>query len=179
MKLIPLSQFKKCKNRELNLFAQVDDADYEWLMKWRWQAQKEKCRDKYYAVATISGKPTKMHRLIMGATDPKITIDHVRTEETLNNQRANLRVATNLQQSWNRRKQKTSKSKYKGVVIGFDRKDRKTTNVSTEFYVSYRLNMRINGIKIRKSFKTEKAAARAYDELAKIHFGEFVNLNFP
>lgn len=108
-----------------------------------------------------------------------ITVDHVVTGETLNNQKKNLRLATPIQQSWNRRKQKQGKSKYKGVYICRERKDRKTTNCSEEYYISYRLCIRINGVKVSTCYKTEEAAALAYDELAKKHFGEFAKLNFP
>ena len=146
MKLIPLSQFKKCKNRELNLFAQVDDTDYEWLMKWRWQAQKEKHSDKHYAVAAVNGKLTKMHRLIMGVTDPKITIDHI-DRNTLNNQTLNLRKATPLQQSWNRGNQKNTLSKFKGVsIIRIYKRKLKDGSVNIHVYKNpFSAKIRLNG----------------------------------
>lgn len=63
MKRIKLTQGK---------YALVDDSDYEYLNQWKWCA----IRDRGNWYATKGGFKTKliikMHRLILGVTDPKV-----------------------------------------------------------------------------------------------------------
>lgn len=96
--------------------ALVDDEHYEWLNQWKWYAQPK--RDTYYAfkVERVGScrKTVRMHRLIMGITDPKVQVDH-RDHNGLNNQCFNLRKATNQQNTQNRRKPSNNTSGYKGV----------------------------------------------------------------
>lgn len=56
----------------------------------------------------------KMHRLIMGITDPQIQVDHI-NHDTLDNQRCNLRVATKSQNTSHRRIPMHNSSGYLGV----------------------------------------------------------------
>lgn len=93
-----------------------------------------------------------------------LTVDH-KDRDILNNQKYNLRLATNEQQQHNTGPRLGKK--YKGVYI---RKYNGT--FSTEIQVG----------KERKyfgKFATEEEAARKYDELAKEYHGEFAYLNFP
>lgn len=177
MKIIPLSSFAKCKNFG-KYFTTVSDEDYELLNQYKWQAQENKY-GAVYAVSSIGGKMIKMHRLIMGVSDPSISIDHA-NGNTLCNERFNLRIATNSQQAQNRKQFSCSSSTYKGVHVSKERKDRKTTNISDEYYISYRVRIRVGGKKINiGSFKNEIDAAKAYDKAARQHFGEFARVNFP
>lgn len=94
--------------------ALVDDEDYEALKNIRWTTQYKPCGNAY-ATCSVSGTTTtlRMHRVIMDA--PKgIEVDH-RDGNGLNNQRANLRLATDAQNSMNKKKAKNMTSKYKGV----------------------------------------------------------------
>lgn len=173
MKEIALS--KEGKNRG-KYAALVDDDDYEWLNQWRWCAYED--RNITYAIRTYVDKDnrqshtTSMHRQILGLTDPKIKCDH-RDHDGLNNQRSNLRVATHAQNMANLRPRKNTTSKYKGVkAVEYKSESRHTIN--------WHASMKINGACTHLgSFKTEEEAAIAYDEAAKIHHGEFANLNFP
>lgn len=54
-----------------------------------------------YAVAKINRKEVRMHRFILGTTDPDIVVDHI-DRNRLNNTRENLREFTLLQNANNR-----------------------------------------------------------------------------
>lgn len=77
MKHINLSQTRKSKNKELNLFAIVDDEDYDYLMQWRWGVRKY--GNRYYAerhfIVDKKRKCQSMHQLIIGKSD-NLIIDH-------------------------------------------------------------------------------------------------------
>lgn len=110
-------------------------------------------------------KNIKIHRLILGITDPKIKIDH-KNRSSLDNRRSNLRVATDAQNSANQSKRKTRcSSKYKGVCLHAHGKWMARIKVN---YIGYHLGY----------FEKEEDAARTYDKAAKKHFGKFANLNF-
>jgi hypothetical protein len=105
-------------------FAQVDAADYEWLMAGpKWYADVHRRKDgsilAIYAARNIRkddgahGRQS-MHRFILGVTDPKIEVDH-HNGNGLDNKRENLRVATSQQNKCNQRMSTKNISGYKGV----------------------------------------------------------------
>lgn len=81
-------------------FAKVDDADYEWLIQWRWRVTiGSGCGTKPYAVRTgqkHEGKLWKkniyMHRQIANPPDDKV-VDHLNSDG-LDNQRHNFEITT-------------------------------------------------------------------------------------
>lgn len=166
MKLIPLS--KKGKKNAGKYYAQVDDADYDFLMQWDW-AYLKIGNNEY---ATRQGKEGEaryvyMHRFILETKDKNTQIDH-RDGNGLNCQRSNMRESTLAQNRCNRRIHKNKASKYLGVFI----KDRKN--------IRYYARLTKNGKGIYAgSFKTELEAAMAYDKKALELHGEFARLNFP
>jgi hypothetical protein len=99
--------------------ALIDDADYELVSRYRWHAwevQRPGGRvDGPYAAAATrqGGRKTSvlMHKLITGHP---IT-DHA-NGDGLDNRRANLRLATTVQNGYNRRSQTGHSSQYKGVT---------------------------------------------------------------
>lgn len=111
-RLIPLTR---------GLWTIVDASNYEWLMQWRWYAQKRPDGKRHYAVRAArdsSGKEIKirMHRLILGLDQGDVTLgDHIRPEETLNNTRGNLRLADAGESQRNRHIPKNNTSGLKGV----------------------------------------------------------------
>lgn len=98
------------------LVALVDDADFEALNRHKWSALKA-CRT-WYAVRESETGFAYMHRVI--AVTPKgVKTDHM-DGNGLNNQRANLRVCTNGQNSRNQTRKRTGReftSRFRGVSL--------------------------------------------------------------
>lgn len=143
--------------------ALIDDEDYDLVKHIKWTAHAEK--KLYYATGHYKNKAYKMHRVIMGITDPKIIVDH-KNGDGLNNTRSNLRIATTAQNIANGRPRMGFTSKYKGVH--WDR-----------FTGKWRVQVQSkeDGIKRLGRFGNEVHAALAYNEVAaKIH-GEFARVN--
>ena len=153
-KQIPLTQGK---------VALVSDHRFEYLNQWKWTASKT--QGKRYAVNSSKGK---MHRLITGAP-VGMDVDHV-DGDGLNNQDENLRVCTHAENGYNRRKLASNNTTgYKGVSIFRDGK-----------FVRYQAKIRVASKLLHLGlFTTAEAAARAYDQAAREHFGDFAALNFP
>ncbi len=181
MKLIPLSE--KSKINSGKHFAMVDDEDYDNLIKFKWYINK-----RGYVVRGIYIRETqktiivKMHRLILGLTDPNINGDHI-DRNRLNNQRSNLRSCTLIQNNFNKSKRKNGSltSIYKGV--SFARRNKKFLlqdgTIKIYEYTFIRATLSFNKKQIHLGyFKTQEEAARAYDRGAIKYFGEFASLNF-
>lgn len=157
---------------------QVDDADYEWLSKWNWVAT----RGGEYHYASRWPKKKKgqkgngpviwMGHEIFGTIPEGMKLDY-KDRNPLNNQRANLRLADKYQDRHNTGPQKTKNGRpttsvYKGVSFN--------KNSKTKPWV---MQLTAKGVRHRETFDNEIEAAKAFDQLAKIHHGEFAFLNFP
>jgi len=147
----------------------VDDEDYYMLSKIKWQATES--LNTFYASASLprvggKQKTVKMHRLILGVTDPKIHCDH-RDGNGLNNQKSNLRICTNGENQRNACLRTDNKTGFKGVCF-YSREGRFISRISVGKR-TFRLGSYLNA----------EDAARAYDKAAKIYHGEFARLNFP
>lgn len=160
---IPLSQ---------GLIALVDAADANMIGQWKWYALKtlrHQAIPHFYAVRNSPRGEGKrhlisIHRTILDA--PKgLDVDHI-NGDTLDNRRANLRLATRSQNVANRH-HFANKHGYLGVAKTDSGKffAQLQTARKTYFSPSYYL--------------TIEEAAAAYDGLARHHFGEFARLNFP
>jgi hypothetical protein len=158
MKLIPLTQSK---------FAMVDDADYEWLMQWKWCAIWDGWN--WYAVRYVGPKKNRkripMHRMIVKAKKNQ-KVDHG-DNNGLNDQRYNLRICSNKENARNRRPQRHKSSKYKGVY--WNKQTRK-------WHVQIMIDQKNIYLGL---YTNERIAALAYDVKAQEIFGEFAYLNFP
>jgi hypothetical protein len=92
-----------------NQVALVDDADYKWLMQWKWCAHWARYTKSFYAERHIrlsDGKktPLQMHRQILGLErGNELQGDH-KNHDTLDNRRENLRIVTGSENQWNRKK---------------------------------------------------------------------------
>lgn len=154
-----------------NIFAIVDDEDYYWLSQWNWNAVSIK--NKLYVRRSKKKGILKsgikyevfIHRVIMKCTDSNLVVDHI-DNNPLNNQKSNLRVCTKAENNRNTSSHKDSSSKYLGVTYDKARK-------------KWNAQLMVNGKRVlTKRYTTEIEAAYAYDTAAKLHVGQYANLNF-
>jgi hypothetical protein len=166
MKEIKLSQEGKNRGKYVAL---VDDWNYDRLNEYSWSVYKND--GVYYARRMefdgLKQKSIYMHQQILIPTDGYES-EH-RDGNGLNNQESNLRNATHSQNQMNRKT--WGKSNYHGV--SFNNVKTKTGNVQ---YIRAQIRVDKKRVSLGQ-FKTEKEAALAYNEAAKIHHGEFANLN--
>lgn len=117
---------------------------------------------KYAQIRILDDKtPFGLHRFVLGLTrHDKAIADHI-NGNTLDNRRANLRIATPSQSAMNTRPK--SKRRYKGMTFG---------------YGKWQAKIRVDGKVISLgAYATEVEAARAYNEAAKRLHCEFAWLN--
>ena len=157
MKLIPLTQ---------GYFAQVDDADFEKVSQFKWQASVNRYKDgsvrNVYAQRMVTkpdGGQTSimLHRFILKITD-SIEVDH-EDHDGRNCQKYNLRSATLSQNQGNAKVRKDNSSGFKGV-----------SHFRNKWHAM--LQHRHLGY-----FDDKIAAARRYDQAAVSAFGEFALTN--
>jgi hypothetical protein len=146
-------------NLSKDMMARVSGIDYALLQKHKW------CVSNGYAASRIDGHLVYMHRLILNAP-AGVGIDHIDGDK-LNNERGNLRLATQRQNMRNQPRHRQGTSGYKGVSLRND-----TGKYAAHITVDYKkLSL--------GCYADPVVAARAYDEAARLHFGEFARLNFP
>lgn len=155
----------------------VDDADYLYLTKWKWQVSKMG-----YAVrcTNIGGRaPSKggtgrqviilMHRQIMGlecgGQQPRSQVVHHKNGIKLDNQKENLEIITQKENARCSDKPKTNSSGFKGVSW---------SNRDKCWYAHIVVNMVKKHIGI---FRCPIEAAIAYDSAALKHFGDYAKTN--
>lgn len=149
--------------------ALVDDADYEELSKYKWQALN--MNGNFYAVRQTSKKEGKGFTVLMSRQilrlkrgDPRQG-DH-QNHNTLDNRQDNLRICTVQENHMNQKRQRGTSSKFKGV--SWAKRARKW-----EAYI------KISGKKKHLGYWTmEKLAALAYDFTALKYHREFAYFNF-
>jgi hypothetical protein len=143
----------------------VDDEDYERLAAHKWSAQHS--RNTVYAVrrGTSSGSLIMMHREILHLEHTTARIDH-RDRDGLNNQKSNLRIATQSQNQQNAVRSKPALSGYRGVQQ--TRGGRWTARAT------------LNGVtRHLGTYDTPEQAALAFDAYWRASGSEFATLNFP
>ncbi len=149
-----------------NLSFVVDEEDFEDVILQRWHAVQTRPGCFYARRWLRGGQCQYLHTFLTGWSQ----VDHI-DGDRLNNSRANLRPATNLENGANKRKQSTFRqavcsSQFKGVTWDQERglwkvmviRDRKRHFIGR--------------------YQEETDAARAYDVAARQHFGDFARLNF-
>lgn len=145
----------------------IDHADLSLVGEFRWYV-----RDGY---VIRTSDHVRLHRVLLDAKPGQI-VDHA-NGNTLDNRRANLRLCTQQQNLWNRRKFTPRKggaapsSPYRGVYFSKHPAHAKKPWLA---YISVNKKRTFVG-----AFTDELAAAKAYDRVALETRGEFARLNFP
>lgn len=173
MKQIPV------QSKEQIYFVLVDDEDYPLLSRHKWYILFSGKLKRPYAFTRFytehdkkNGKTFLMHHMIMGTSG---AVDHW-NQNSLDNQKENLRVATYQQNGWNKPKNKTSRgkatsSKYKGVSYA-------PLNGKDRWVALIRDGDKYTGKVIRLGyFDTEDDAARAYNKKVIELRGQYAWLN--
>lgn len=141
----------------------VDDQDVVLVQAHRWHGI-----DTGWAVYAVANVPKKrgvllyMHRLIMGAQAGQ-QVDH-EDHNGLNNQRSNLKLCTGSLNTA-RARFGVGVSGYRGVYPSVDGKKwvAKFSRRPRPFHIG--------------TFDTKEEAARAWNEIARLHYGAFAHLN--
>jgi hypothetical protein len=151
--------------------ALVDDEDLPKVSGYRWRLSGEG-----YVVASVGSRwqgtfqTLMLHRLVLG-TPPGMESDHRDTTNRLDNRRSNLRIATKSQNQGNRRKTAGAHtSRFKGVYWyrrggcwKASGPKQKPDGSIGQSHLGY--------------FQREEDAARAYNQAALKHWGEFALIN--
>ncbi len=149
---------------------QVDDADYAWLMQWSWYASightglvyaRRRKRNYEFQTSWL----VSMQNELLGLERNAI-VDH-EDNDTLNNQRFNLRACSQSSNLANRRIGSNNTSGFKGISL-----DKRVGRWAA--YVTFKGKRTFLGM-----HDDEVQAARAYDRHAIKTFGEFALTNFP
>ena len=155
---IPLTQGK---------FAKVDMCDFIQLSWYKWHARWSPPTRSFYATRndvhflTERRSPAQMHRQILGLEyGDKRQVDHI-NHDTLDNRRANLRIATAAQNARNKRLRVDSTTGLKGVFF----------QASSQRWHAY---IRFNGKRMHLGcFDTKEKAHASYCEASQQFHGEF------
>ncbi len=139
-------------------FSLVDEADFETVSSFNWMVH-----GGYAARAEgpRNGYVIRLHRFLLGAPDGQ-SVDHI-NHDTLDNRRANLRLASASDQMANRLIGKNNTSGFKGVFLDA-RKMRWIARIG-------------RGRTFLGLFDSPEEAAEAYDTAARNRFGEFACTN--
>jgi len=170
----PMTSISDCRRMPLSkgYSALVDAEDFDRLNRYSWFVWIPASNKRLiYAVRKVrAGKKygkVLMHREVVNA--PRgIKVDHKNNshpENGLDNRKENLRVASDAQNQWNARKHiDATTSRFKGVVRCKDG--------------YWQAQLQVNRVrKYLGRFKTELAAAKAYNEAAIKLFGDFARIN--
>lgn len=161
MKFLPI--------KSSNLFAKVDDDDFELFSQFQWRliagyvgrTWAEKQNGKWKTGASY------LHREILGLSRNDPRDGEHKNRDPLDCQKSNLRPATRAQNLANQAKQSGFTSGFKGVSFCPMSKTK-----------PWRAQIRIDGKNTHLGlFQTELAAALAYNEKAVATFGEFAYIN--
>lgn len=153
----------------------IADDDYGWLSEVNWHAAWDSKNKSFRAIRALGPRlkqrKIRMHNAIWehhnGPIPDGYTVDHV-NRDTLDNRLSNLRLATPSQQNQNRiQRGGGDTSTYRGV--GWNKATGKWT-----------AKISVDGKHIFLGhYADEVEAALVRDAAARVHHGEFAQLNFP
>jgi hypothetical protein len=160
-----------CKpNYEVVGYALVDDDDAWTVMAHRWRARQAERNLSPYVIMTGSkknGGGTLLHNFLMGNPPSGHYWDHI-DRDGLNNQRSNLRLATESQNQANRGRQKNNTSGYKGV--SWHKRVRR-------YYARVGRGQEEKGNYQLGIYSDPVQAARVYNVAASLIYGPFAVIN--
>lgn len=145
-----------------DIFVLIDKEDLNRISKYTWHIHKNRNGNSYIA-SSKKGTLRLLHRFIVNA--PKnMLVDHI-NGNILDNRKENLRICSVIENSLNRKGNKNSTSKYKGVSYKTQYKkwQAQITSKGKDYHLGY--------------FDSEIEAARIYDIKAKELHGKFARLN--
>jgi hypothetical protein len=167
----------------------VDDDDYDRLSKLRWHTSIQRSTTRRVNRVTPRTcirmtdqdgvgwfRSESMHRIVMNAK-PNQLVDHIDGDH-LNNQKSNLRFATNQENARNQRAVRTYKgrpptSRFKGVHL-------KRFKKIGRWYEYWEAGIYDGGTRTHLGhFKDEIQAACVYDDACRARHGQFARPNFP
>lgn len=150
-----------------NGIAVVDDEDYDWLSVYKWSHN-----GIGYIQSWINKRVVLMHRLIMNA-QPGQELDHINRVKH-DNQRHNLRFVSRTENMNNM------------PYIDYSTAFQGTRKGATSEYIGvcycqnlWRSSCKRGSVRLCTTHKTEKEAALAYDDKARMLYGENAKVNFP
>lgn len=141
----------------------IDDCDAASVLCHRWFLDRNGYARRRKKAGESGSMKLLLHRLL-AAAPPDMLVDHVDGNK-LNNCRANLRLATHAQNTFNSKKRASNRSGFKGVSRRGSRWGAFITKDRRQSYLGL--------------FGTPHEAALAYDSAARQFFGEFAACNYP
>lgn len=139
----------------------VDDEDYDFFNRWRWVRNGRGYVHRGIKRTDRTGTSLSLHREIAEANKGEL-VDHI-DGNTLNNQRANLRICTHKENTANKKLSINNKTGYKGVTV---------------YKNQWRAMIATNDARIHIGLYDDIVeAALAYDCAAIQLFGDYANLN--
>jgi hypothetical protein len=148
------------------VFAIIDREDADQILSYRWHVNSRGYVVRHRRSSDPPGAQwVRMHREIC-PTPGDHQIDHINRNK-LDNRRSNLRPATRRENKGNIGLLRTNTSGFRGVSWRSD------TGMWLACIWIHGRNRHIGRFTIKED------AARAYDQAAKVYFGEFAYLNFP
>lgn len=152
--------------------ALIDDCDAD-LAEFKWAARPSAYKGKQYPTYAIrnlgKGRTTSMHRVIMerilkAPLNTRTKVDHIDGNGT-NNQRSNLRIATDSQSGQNRGMHQNNSAQLKGVYVN-------PNSTARPWKTAININKKLQYL---GAFSDPLEAHRVYVIAALTHFGEFAN----
>lgn len=162
MNCLTMPSFTIINKKKQKFTVLYDEEDTELLAQYTWHIT-------HGYAATNGRRPDgsrfmlSIHRRIMEPPDG-MQVDH-RNGDKLDNRKANLRICTSAENTRNQNVSKANSSGFKGVYWSRNAK---------KFAAQIQFNGRLKYLGL---FQTALEAARAYNKVATISFGEFAYLN--
>lgn len=146
----------------------IDKEDAPRVSQVRWHLRKTpNGKPKSIAGKTNTGDVVSLGRFIMDVpshSDNDVEVDHI-NHNIFDNRKSNLRICTHAENMYNRRRMSNNKSGFKGVYF-------------CKYAKKYRASLRAQGKKYHGGYYlSAKAAAKAYNNLARQHHGKYAKLN--